>query len=78
MKPDSASKRGWLLIGVFTTLALVLGMLFKGSFDLQAVWIWILWCGAILACLAPVIALAIWRGKPDGWNDFNALVNGLA
>ncbi len=66
---SSLLHRGWLLIGVFTLAALVLGALGRGSFYLHAVWIWMLWGAAILACLMPVMILAIWRGKPDGWHD---------
>jgi uncharacterized protein len=65
---SSLTHRGWLLIGAFTLLALVLSMLLK-PFSLLAVGVWILWGAAILACLAPVLALAVWRGKPDGWHD---------
>jgi membrane protease YdiL (CAAX protease family) len=65
---SSLSHRGWLLIGAFTLSALVLSTLFK-PFSLSAVGIWILWGAAIVACLAPVMALAVWRGKPDGWHD---------
>lgn len=65
---SSLTNRGWLLIGAFTLLALVLNTLFK-PFSLLAVGIWILWGAAIIACLAPVMALAVWRGKPGGWHD---------
>ena len=60
----SPVKYGWLLIGAFTLSALIIGILIQGSFSLQAVWIWLLWAAAVLACIAPVIALAIWRAKP--------------
>lgn len=59
--------RGWLLIGATTLLALVLSMLFK-PFSWLTMGIWILWVAAIVVCLAPVMALAIWRGKPEGWR----------
>jgi hypothetical protein len=65
---SSLTHRGWLLIGAFTLLALLLSTLFK-PFSLLAVVIWILWGAAIVACLVPVITLAVWRGKPDGWHD---------
>lgn len=57
------------MIGVFILMALVLGTLGRGSFSLLAVGIWLLWGTAILACFTPVLFLAIWRGKPDGWQD---------
>ena len=71
IQPDkaSSSRRGWLLISVFTLLALVFGTLFRGSLSLQVVGVWILEGAAILACLTPVMALAVWRGKPGEWQD---------
>lgn len=65
----TALHRGWLVIGVFVLLALILGALFKRSFPLTSLGMLLLWAAAILAFLAPVMALAIWRGKPDGWQD---------
>jgi membrane protease YdiL (CAAX protease family) len=65
---SSSFRRGFLLIGTLTLLALVLSTFFK-PFSLLAIVIWILWVVVIVACLAPVIALAVWRGKPDGWHE---------
>jgi membrane protease YdiL (CAAX protease family) len=65
----SLSHRGWLLIGAFVLSALVLGTLFRVTFSLQPVGIWLLWGGAILVSFAPIVGLAIWRGKPDGWHE---------
>jgi membrane protease YdiL (CAAX protease family) len=64
---SSLVNRGWLLIGVITLLAVVLSTLLK-PFSLLDVGIWILWGAAIVACLAPVLALAVWRGKPVVWH----------
>jgi membrane protease YdiL (CAAX protease family) len=69
IKPFTAispsTTRAWLLIALFIFAAVVLGMLFNDSFTLESVWIWLQWSAAVLVCIVPVIALAIWRGKPE-------------
>ena len=65
--PETApsTARAWLLIALFVFSAVILGILFKDSFTLESVRIWLLWGAAVMACIVPVIALAIWRGKPE-------------
>ena len=55
---------GWLLVGTFTLLALILGTLFRGSLTWERAATWLLTSAAALVFFVPVLALVIWRGKP--------------
>jgi membrane protease YdiL (CAAX protease family) len=57
------------LIGLSALSALALGILLKPSFSLQTVGIWLTWSAAILAFITPVVALAVWRSKPNTSHD---------